>query len=311
VVALKVSSPNARRQAALRREFDVLRDMGQHPSDLVPRAFRLTCVNQVVAYAMEYIPWTTMEDALQRIAASDQVERLALAILHSVAYVHSLGYAHGDLKPNNILVSPGLTAIKLVDFGLTREAPALPLPCSVTTTDAQRFHALSYRAPEMILWRRNSQAADMWAVGCLLVQMLSGNRLRLGPFHTDFGPLQAKRLPRHEEVVHEELLQLRVLLSRLGHPGRAFFHECAPFVEPLHRNEWGRMEAEVPSPVARPGRLQRIRERTRSDAVLGVSPPIQIERILELVTDLLQWCPRQRSTAAQAIAYLEAVPGHA
>jgi serine/threonine protein kinase len=303
IVAMKVSHTDKQRQAVLRREYDVMLQVTQQRvgHDLFPRPLSLTHLNKVAAFSMEYTPRSTLESSLTRITTAAQVEHIALAILRSVAYLHSLGYGHGDLKPSNILVSPALNAIKLIDFGLTRRTTAMPLPSSATAT-AQRFHAVSYRAPELILWRQNSYAADMWALGGLFGLLLSRDPERPGPMYTAEDPALAKLSPCEQDAGNE-LLQLETLLSRLGHPGPDFC-SAVPFVEPLHHTEWERLEAAFPSPLSRARRLEHIRERTRPVRP-DIHSIIEHAALLELLTDLLQWKPQQRPTAIEAVAFLQ------
>ncbi|GLJ32595.1 hypothetical protein SUGI_0655800 [Cryptomeria japonica] len=127
----------------------------------------------------------------------DVVRELGRQLLESVAYMHRLNLIHTDLKPENILfVSseyekfpnykngskrsfnsldgtsymklPKKTAIKLIDFG------------SATFEDQDHSSIIStrhYRAPEVILGLGWSYPADIWSVGCILVELCSGETL--------------------------------------------------------------------------------------------------------------------------------------
>ena len=96
-------------------------------------------------------------------------------LLRGLAFIHSTGVLHRDLKPKNILANSNCK-LKICDFGLAR--PYLPDTHSCTAwTDyvATRW----YRAPELCgcMYGAYSQAVDVWGIGCLFAEMLLGKPL--------------------------------------------------------------------------------------------------------------------------------------
>jgi dual-specificity kinase len=99
--------------------------------------------------------------------------------IDALAYVHSLELVHTDIKPENIcLVSgvarkpgaPANTKIRLIDFG-TAEWCA---------KDGHRNALVStrqYRAPEVVMGLGWNHVADLWAIGCVLIEMLAGRQI--------------------------------------------------------------------------------------------------------------------------------------
>lgn len=111
---------------------------------------------------------------------------LAAHVIHhiakGVAASHHVGVFHRDLKPSNIMVSsdPALTAIKITDFGIAKMAEeelAEAFRDEESTTGSQTaMGALPYMAPEMIRDQKSAGLpADIWAVGAILYQFISGN----------------------------------------------------------------------------------------------------------------------------------------
>ena len=99
----------------------------------------------------------------------------------AVAASHHAGVFHRDLKPSNIMVSrdPGIRSIKVTDFGIAKMAEeeiAEAFKDKESTTGSQTvMGALPYMAPEMIEDQRAARLpADIWAVGALLYQLISG-----------------------------------------------------------------------------------------------------------------------------------------
>eukprot|EP00792_Barthelona_sp_PAP020_P005185 TRINITY_DN2543_c1_g2_i1.p1 TRINITY_DN2543_c1_g2~~TRINITY_DN2543_c1_g2_i1.p1 ORF type:complete len:373 (+),score=45.51 TRINITY_DN2543_c1_g2_i1:38-1156(+) len=96
-------------------------------------------------------------------------------ILKSLKYLHSGGLIHRDLKPANVLLN-AQCKVKLGDFGLARSLNSTMhgQPPVMTDYIATRW----YRAPEILVGSQSySGAVDMWAVGCILAEALSGSPL--------------------------------------------------------------------------------------------------------------------------------------
>lgn len=105
----------------------------------------------------------------------DRVKSISTQLLQAVAFLHSLSLIHSDLKPENILVkSYSKCQIKLIDLG-----------SSFFDTDARAsvVQSRSYRAPEVILDAPYSFAIDIWSIGCVLVELVTGDIL----FHKSSG----------------------------------------------------------------------------------------------------------------------------
>lgn len=108
--------------------------------------------------------------------SDEHVQFLVYQILRGMKYVHSAGIIHRDLKPSNIAVNEDCE-LKILDFGLAR-----PTENEMTGYVATRW----YRAPEIMLnWMHYHQTVDMWSVGCIMAEMLTGKALFPGTDHID------------------------------------------------------------------------------------------------------------------------------
>lgn len=97
-----------------------------------------------------------------------EVKSIVFQILSGLNYMHRLGYFHRDLKPENILINHE-NIIKIADFGLAREIRSIPPYTQYVST---RW----YRSPECLLEANNySYPVDIWAIGCITIELLSGN----------------------------------------------------------------------------------------------------------------------------------------
>ncbi len=101
-----------------------------------------------------------------------RIRTIASQILSGLAAIHRAGLVHGDMKSDNVLVDPseGIDSVKIIDFGLSRRPranPALVGGHMVSGTP-------EYMAPEMIRGEPITEAADLYGVGVILYEMLTG-----------------------------------------------------------------------------------------------------------------------------------------
>lgn len=119
----------------------------------------------------------------------DHVQFLIYQILRGLKYIHSADIIHRDLKPSNLAVNEDCE-LKILDFGLARHTDD-----EMTGYVATRW----YRAPEIMLnWMHYNQTVDIWSVGCIMAELLTGRTLFPGTDHID---------------------QLKLILRLVGTPG--------------------------------------------------------------------------------------------
>lgn len=122
---------------------------------------------------LELVEGQTLAERLQQdaIPFHEAVER-ATEILQGLAHAHEQGIVHRDLKPQNIMVVQD--GIKILDFGLARVAEA------EAPEDGQVFGTPSYMAPEQATGEAVDERADLYAVGLVLHEMLTGRPVFAG-----------------------------------------------------------------------------------------------------------------------------------
>ena len=119
---------------------------------------------------MEYVDGRPVTEAAQRMDLRQQL-RLFLDICAAVRYAHQNLVVHRDLKPSNVLVTND-GSVKLLDFGI---AKVLEEDATITAT-RHRVMTLAYAAPEQVAGDNVSTATDVYALGILLYELLSGCR---------------------------------------------------------------------------------------------------------------------------------------
>uniref|UniRef100_T1IIH7 Protein kinase domain-containing protein n=1 Tax=Strigamia maritima TaxID=126957 RepID=T1IIH7_STRMM len=133
---------------------------------------------------LEYIPETVYRVA-RHYSKSKQtipisyIKLYMYQLFRSLAYIHSLGICHRDIKPQNLLLDPESGVLKLCDFGsaknLVRGEPNVSYICS-------RY----YRAPELIFGATDyTTNIDVWSAGCVLAELLLGQPIFPGDSGVD------------------------------------------------------------------------------------------------------------------------------
>jgi eukaryotic-like serine/threonine-protein kinase len=103
--------------------------------------------------------------------------RIALGVLDALDYIHAHGVVHRDLKPENIMVDEN-DNIKLIDFGIAGDSGARRLTyANITAT----LGTPNYISPEQVKGKRGDGRSDIYSMGVILYEMLTGKLPFSGP----------------------------------------------------------------------------------------------------------------------------------
>lgn len=125
---------------------------------------------------MEFIEGETMADAVRRGPLPvHRIAEIGASVAEALDHVHAQGLVHRDVKPANVMLGRG-GAVKLTDFGIARLVDA----AKVTSTGLMVGTA-SYLAPEQVAGEPVGPPADVYSLGLLLLEALTGKREYDGP----------------------------------------------------------------------------------------------------------------------------------
>ena len=171
-VALKCLRPevigNAQLVERFRSEARLLARL-EHPN--IATVYTLLDEGGQIALVMEYVGGGSLEGLLRKKGRLDKTEVIPLVLqaLDGIGYAHASGVIHRDLKPSNAMLSEsGL--VKLVDFGIARAIGSARM-----TRSGHLVGTLEYMAPEQVKGGEGDARSDIYSVGIMLFELLTGN----------------------------------------------------------------------------------------------------------------------------------------
>ncbi|RKW70992.1 Stk1 family PASTA domain-containing Ser/Thr kinase [Galactobacter caseinivorans] len=170
-VAIKVLYPHLAEDPSFVRRFEseaITAARLSHPH--VVSVFDQGVDGETAYLVLEYVPGATLRDVLRTQGAISPRAALQVtdAVLSGLAAAHDAGLVHRDVKPENVLLSPD-GRIKVADFGLARAA-------SAHTATGALIGTVAYVSPELVTGRPADSRSDLYALGVLLYEMLTGTQ---------------------------------------------------------------------------------------------------------------------------------------
>jgi serine/threonine-protein kinase len=177
-VALKIPHPDMEADPILSDRFKREAEIGerlQHPN--VMRVFGGDRRSRVYM-VMEWCPGRLLRQILNEgRLPQDRAIRIAIEVLKALDYIHSNGVVHRDLKPENIIVDDN-DHIKLIDFGIAGDTASRRLTYANFTA---MLGTPDYIAPEQVKGKRGDGRTDLYSMGVILYEMLTGKLPFSGP----------------------------------------------------------------------------------------------------------------------------------
>ncbi len=177
VVALKMLQPqHAEDTALVRGLIDSLRATGEldHPNIARYRDFGQDGSSPFIV--SEFVRGINLKERIRRIAPFTLSVAIdfACGIAEALNYAHKIGQTHGDVRPHNVIISPE-GALKVTDFGVQRAIALSP-----TAQVEMLSRSAPYHAPELSTTSPGTASGDIYALGAILYEMLTGTPLYAG-----------------------------------------------------------------------------------------------------------------------------------
>jgi len=139
-----------------------------HPN--IVQVYDVSFTGRAHSIVMEYIDGITLKDYIERqgILSWKDAVHFTLQILWALAHAHEKGIVHRDIKPQNIMLLRDGT-IKVTDFGIARFARS-----EVRTITDRAIGSVHYISPEQAMGENTDQKSDIYSVGVMLYEMLTG-----------------------------------------------------------------------------------------------------------------------------------------
>jgi serine/threonine protein kinase len=221
-VALKVLKPEVIGDALLMERFkNELRIARKITHRNVCRIYEFTHIDKGPCISMEYVDGETIRSLLSRLGALSLRTALDIArqICSGLREAHAQGVVHRDLKPENLMMDRNGT-LKVMDFGVARI-----FSDGSPTTIGAFVGTPAYMAPEQVEGRNIDQRADIYALGLIVYEMLTGNSAFAGdtPMAVAYKQVhEAPPAPRSIDPTIPENVQALILRCIEKEPERRF-----------------------------------------------------------------------------------------
>ncbi|HMD77917.1 MAG TPA: serine/threonine-protein kinase [Terracidiphilus sp.] len=178
VVALKIPHPDLESDPVLFDRFQREAGIGEKLSH--PKVMRVFGGEERsrVYMVMEWCEGRLLRQILaEGPIPHDRAIRIAMGVLEALEYIHANGVVHRDLKPENIMVDAE-DNIKLIDFGIASDSAARRLTYANFTA---ALGTPDYISPEQVKGKRGDGRSDIYSMGVILYEMLTGKLPFSGP----------------------------------------------------------------------------------------------------------------------------------
>jgi len=243
-VALKLLSDDVIDDVERRRRF--LREAKltaklNHPN--IVALYEVGEIDGLIFLAMERVIGSTLRERLDEAKGGlpvSEAVRITREIALGVAEAHRHGVIHRDIKPENIMICRD-GKVKLLDFGLAKALERVQPSVAYQSTEISAVHGrvvgtLRYMSPEQVRGTGVDERSDVFAIGVVLYEMLSGTRPFRGATNTDVMASILRDLP--VPISHVPPALWRIVAGCLSKNPEERYPNAAELAEALDSRRW-------------------------------------------------------------------------
>ena len=217
-----------KRRVALKRVAPALRNDPQQVQHMIKEAERASALNHPCVAAiydvlqdsgefllvMEYVDGVALRQHMAEKMPASEALRIVEECAGALEAAHTQGIVHGDVKPDNIMITAS-GHVKLLDFGVARRIVKHPEQAETTTRIDPTGGTPGYMAPEVLLEKPVDGRSDLFSLGVVLYEALTG----VHPFHatTSVGTV--------DRTLHEDPPSVHEIDATLAKPLAAIVHQ--------------------------------------------------------------------------------------
>jgi len=176
IAMIKTEGLDEQGLARVGREAQAMARLGDHPN--IVTVYDIGEENAITYLVCQYMSGGSVEDLIQRSDGKgiglEESARIGVQVARALDHAHQRGVVHRDVKPGNVWLTEDGVA-KLGDFGL-----AVALDRSRLTAEGMMLGTVAYMAPEQALGRQPDARSDLYSLGAMLYEMLTGRPPFLG-----------------------------------------------------------------------------------------------------------------------------------
>jgi serine/threonine protein kinase len=180
-LAVKVLLPHLMANPLSHQRFQVEAQAASslaHPNLIVTHDFGVTLDGRPYL-VMELVDGESLAEILKRHERLplERAVPIFIQICDALSHAHAKGVLHRDLKPSNVMISPaggGIDFVRLLDFGIAKVMPQEGAESMGLTKTGEVFGSPNYMSPEQCSGAKVDPRADIYSMGCLMYEVLSG-----------------------------------------------------------------------------------------------------------------------------------------
>jgi serine/threonine protein kinase len=273
------SEPN--RLTGLRREAYALATLN-HPN--IAAIYGLEESAAGCYLVLELVDGETLADRISRSGPipTAEVLRIASQMAEALEAAHEKGIAHRDIKPANVKVTPE-GRVKVLDFGLAKARPVVDVSNGTSTQSTLTILQTArggivgtppYMSPEQIRGQASDQQTDVWAFGCVVYELLTGQR-----------PFRGTTIPDIIAAILQGEPDWQALPADVPENVRALLRRCLEKDADRRLQGFEDVRRELARAIAAPAGQDRIRRRI---VLLSGAVPVTLAVLLAFAPSLLQ-----------------------